>query len=142
QAKQDPPGFFRWLFRGGDPALAFDGWLDARRLALPAEGDLTCDTVAGFRHPDHPGLLFVLILELQAEGRGDVLERLLDYVVRLRREPPPEAARDLPLPVGAAVVNLTGAPRRRSLEVALPGVPECDWRFQVLQRNLREEDSA
>jgi hypothetical protein len=142
QVKQDPPGFFRWLFRGGDPALVFDGWLDTRRLALPAEGDLTCDTVAGFRHPDRPGLLFVLILELQTEARGHTLERVLDYVVRLRREPPPEAAREVPLPVVGAVVNLTGAPQPRSVEVSLPGVPECDWRFQILQRTLREEDAT
>ena len=46
-AKQDPPGFLRWLWRNAATPLVFHSWLDARRLALPAEGDLTCDTVAG-----------------------------------------------------------------------------------------------
>ena len=46
--KQAPPDFFRWLWRRADTTLRFHSWLDARRLALPVEGDLTCDTVAAF----------------------------------------------------------------------------------------------
>ncbi len=47
--KQDPPGFFTWLWRQAVTPLRFHSWYDARRLARPGEGDRTCDTVAGFR---------------------------------------------------------------------------------------------
>lgn len=52
QVKQDPPGVFAWLWRRRTTPLIFHSWLDARRLALPVEGDLTCDLVAAFRLPD------------------------------------------------------------------------------------------
>ena len=45
--KRDPPGFFRWLLRR--PDVPFHAWIDARRHALPDQGDLTNDLVAAFR---------------------------------------------------------------------------------------------
>jgi hypothetical protein len=39
--KQDPANFFRWLWWHAETPLQFHSWLDARRLALPEEGDLT-----------------------------------------------------------------------------------------------------
>jgi hypothetical protein len=36
--KRDPAGFFAWLLRR--PAVTFRIWIDARRQALPDQGDM------------------------------------------------------------------------------------------------------
>ena len=43
--KRDPAGFFRWLLGA---VVSFVCWIDARRLALPDQGDLTNDLVFPF----------------------------------------------------------------------------------------------
>src|SRR5262245_45341595 len=45
--KRDPPGFLRRLLV--NPALSFHVWIDARRVALANQGDLTNDLVAAER---------------------------------------------------------------------------------------------
>src|SRR5207237_89239 len=70
--KRDPPGFFRWLLRR--PDVAFQAWIDTRRLALPDQGDLTNDLVAAFRVGD---AYEALCLELQAQSAGPSAPRLL-----------------------------------------------------------------
>src|SRR4051812_46602901 len=82
--KRDPPGVFRRLL--GAPA-SFHAWIDARRLALPDQDDLTGDLVAAFR----VGAGFeALCVELQAESRPETAGRLLlGYVPRLAAEPTP-----------------------------------------------------
>ena len=92
----DPPGFFGWLARHANTPLRFHSWLDARRLALPAEGDLTCDTVAAFCLGDAAEPTHALIVEFMAESRPSTLDRLLEYVVRARMEPAPAAGQELP----------------------------------------------
>jgi hypothetical protein len=86
--KRDPGGFCRWLLRR--PDVSFHTWIDARRLALPDEHDLTHDLVAVFR----VGEAFeALCIELQAESEDVSARRLLlGYVPRLLMEPPPAAA--------------------------------------------------
>jgi hypothetical protein len=140
-AKQDPPGFFAWLWRYAVTPLLFHSWLAARRLALPVEEDRTCDNVAAFRLPDRPEPTHVLIVDFKAQAQSGALNQLLDYVVRLQTEPPPEGT-VLPPLVGGAVINLTGAPQPASLDVHFPGISECDWHFGILQRTLREESAA
>jgi hypothetical protein len=141
-AKQDPPGFFGWLARQPNTPLRFHSWLDARRLALPVEGDLTCDTVAAFSLTDGAEPTHALIVEFMAESRPNTLDRLLEYVVRARTEPPPAAGQELPPQVGGVVINLTGPERPRAIEVNFPGFAECNWGFGVLQRTLRDESAA
>jgi hypothetical protein len=141
-AKQDPPGFFRWLWRHADTRLRFHSWLDARRLALPSEGDLTCDTVAAFHLVDQAEPTHALIVEFMAEARANTLDRLLGYVARARTEPPPAAGQVLPPELGGVVINLTGRAQPRAVCVTFPGVPECDWGFGILQRTLRDEPAA
>src|SRR5713101_5347948 len=77
-AKQDPAGFFAWLWRHAATPLVFHSWLDARRLALPIEGDLTCDTVAAFSLPGQPEPTHALIVDFKAQARSEALEQLLD----------------------------------------------------------------
>ena len=38
-AKQAPPDFCHWLWRFAVTPLRFHSWMDARRLALPVEGE-------------------------------------------------------------------------------------------------------
>src|SRR5579863_9787751 len=103
--KRDPPGFFRWLLRR---EAAFHAWIDARRHALPDQGDLTNDLVAAFRAGDG---FEALCVELQAESAaGSASRLLLGYVPRLLTEPAAPGSL-MVTAAGGAVVNLTGPPR-------------------------------
>ena len=134
--KRDPPGVFRWLL--GAPA-SFHAWIDARRLALRDQGDLTGDLVAAFR----VGAEFeALCVELQAESRPETAGRLrLGYVPRLAAEPTAPAG--LPLAsVGGVVINLTGPAQPAVLRLSPTVAPACRLEGAVLQRTLRDEDAA
>src|SRR5437879_1162992 len=132
-AKQDPPGFLRWLWRNAATPLVFHSWLDARRLALPVEGDLTCDTVAAFCLQNQLQPAYAQIVEVQTESRPNSADRVLSYVIRLRNEWSGKGETRVPLEVTGAVVNLTGPPQPDTVTFLLPGVPACGLRFQVLQ---------
>src|ERR1700722_2513475 len=80
--KREPAGFFRWLL--ANPLLTFRAWIDARRVALPNQQDLTNDLVAAVQSGE---VLEAIILELEAEARADVLARLLAYLARVWTEP-------------------------------------------------------
>jgi hypothetical protein len=140
--KQDPANLFPWLWRFAATPLAFHSWLDARRLALPVEGDLTCDTVAALHLAGQAEPTHALIVELMAESRSNLLDRLLGYVTRAQTEPAPEAVPGPRLQVGGAVINFTGPAQARAVQVSFPGVSECDWGFGILQRTLRDEPAA
>jgi hypothetical protein len=140
--KQDPFGVFRWLWWHADTPLQFHSWLDARRLALPEEGDLTCDTVAAFHLASQAEPSHAMIVEFMAESRSDTLNRMLAYVLRARTEPPAAAGQELPPQLGGVIINLTGPSQARSVKATFPGVRGCNWSFGVLQRTLRKESAA
>lgn len=140
--KQDPPGFYRWLTRRADSPLAFHFWLDARRLARPEEGNLTCDTVACFLLPGHSHPTHALIVEFKAESERATVNQLLAYAVRLWMEPPPGPEMGPLAHVGGAVINFTGPPQPATVDFAFPGLPDCQLRFQITQHTLRDEDAA
>src|SRR5437660_11110537 len=100
--KRDPDGFFRWLLRRDE--VAFHLWIDARRVALPDQTDLTHDLVASFRVGDG---FEALAVELQAEARPGTLARLLEYLARLWAEPAAEGGLELSA-AGGAALNFTG----------------------------------
>jgi hypothetical protein len=78
-----------------------------------------------------------LVTEFQTEPAGDMLDRLNEYIARLRRELRAGGFRVL-----GALVNLTGPTQPDTLEMVLPGRPEVGLRLRVVQKTLREEDSA
>ncbi|HKI33077.1 MAG TPA: hypothetical protein VKA46_14595 [Gemmataceae bacterium] len=135
--KRDPTGFCRWLLRRQD--VAFCAWIDARRHALPHQGDLTNDLVAAFRVDEG---FEGLCVELQAESAADSAARLLlGYLPRLLSEPAGEGSLALSA-AGGAVVNLTGPGQPGGVEQRPTVAPDCWLAGGILQRTLRTEDAA
>ena len=105
-AKRESEGFFRWLLPRLDPALRFAGWLDTRTAPPPPESELTCDVLAEFVTKDRSEQPWVLVIEFQTEPRGEDLERILEYIVRFRRERRPTWDPRLKYLVGGALLAL------------------------------------
>lgn len=118
--KLDPPGCLRWLLFGLDPALTFCGWLDTRTLPFPDESERTCDTVAGLAQGTASDPLWALVIEFQAELDPNMLDRLLEYLARVRRELRHGPQRRGKYAVVGALLNLTGPVLRDTLEMLLP----------------------
>lgn len=141
-AKLDPPAFLRWLLPGLDPALAFRGWLDTRTLPFPGEPDRTCDTVAELPDAAYIGRLWALIVEFQSEPDPEILERLLEYMIRLRREVRHGSDRRERYVTAAVLLNLTGPAQADVLDMVLPCAAEVRLRFRPMVRTLRDEDAV
>src|SRR5262245_58100966 len=104
--KRDPVGFFCWLLEL--TVIDFYCWVDARRVALPDQGDLTSDLIAACRVESS---FEALCVEVQTESADDSAGRLLyGYVPRLRSERGEPASLPL-LAIAGLVVNLTGPAR-------------------------------
>lgn len=140
-AKADAAGFLRWLVPAFDPAPLLRGWLDTRTLPFPGEPDRVCDTVADLAHADDAAERWALVTEFQAEPNPEMLDRLLEYVARLRRELRHGPDRRGRYHVVAALVNLTGPPQPDTLEMALPA-DAAGLRLKVVVRTLRDEDAG
>ena len=141
-AKLDPPGFLRWLVPTLDPALTFRSWLDTRTLPFPGEPDRICDTVAGLARGSIAEPAWALVIEFQAEPDPDMLDRLLEYLARVRRELRPGVERRVTYVVVGALLTLTGPLQPDTLEMTLPQVSGVGLRLQVVQRTLRVEEAA
>jgi hypothetical protein len=138
----DSPGFCRWLVTDLDPAVGFQGWLDTRTLPFPGIRDRTCDTVADLASAADSAIRWALVTEFQTEPDPEILDRLLEYVARLRRELRCGPHLRDKYQVVAAVVNLTGAPQCDTLEMSLPGLASPVVCVQAITRTMREEDAA
>jgi hypothetical protein len=117
----DPIGYFRWLIPGLDPALGFHGWLDTRTVPLPGERDRTCDTVAHLAADVQSGPQFAVVNEFETDPKSEILDRALEYLVRVRRVLRHGPQRREKFQVIATLVNLMGAPQPDTLEMGLPG---------------------
>jgi hypothetical protein len=135
--KRDPIGFFRWLLRRRD--FAFHAWIDARRLALPDQGDLANDLVAALQVGD---AFEALCVELQAASEPATAQRLLlGYVPRVLTEPAAPGSLLL-AGAGGAVINLTGPEQPDQTEHRLTLAPACCLAGGIQQRTLRNEQAA
>lgn len=135
-AKLDPPGFFRWPL-GEDVTVSFHDWLDSRTLPAPGERNRISDSVAHLHDPASPTQPIALVTDFQTENDPEILERLLEYLARTRRE-----LRRRKFRVLGALVNLTGAVQTDRLEMTLPGRPKHGLRLWVVLKTLREEDAG
>jgi hypothetical protein len=140
-AKRDPAGFFRWAVPRLDPALAVTGWLDARTAPPPPETELTCDALAELAAVARPEEPWIIVAEFQTEPRHEDLERVLEYMLRFRRERRPSSDPRLKFRVGGVLLNLTGPPQPDALTMPLPGMAEFGLVGRVVRRALREEDA-
>lgn len=141
-AKLDTLGFLCWLLSGLEPGLTFRGWLDTRTLPFPGEPERTCDTVASLASGTGADALWALVIEFQAEPDPDMLDRLLEYLSRVRRELRHGPRQRGKYAVVGALLNLTGPVQQDTLEMLLPTVPGVGVRLQVLQRTLRTEEAS
>ena len=140
--KGDPAGFLRWLVPGLPPGLEFRGWLDARTLPFPGEPDRVSDTVAELLDPSEPSIRWALVTEFQTEPDPEMLDRLLEYLARLRRELRHGPGRRDKFRVAAGLVHLTGPRAVDTLEMTLPGGSAVGLRLTIASRALRDEDAA
>lgn len=134
--KRDPAGFFRWLL--GNPHVAFHAWIDARRVALPKQNDLTNDLVATLRSG---ATLEALCLELEAKARADSLGRLLSYLARLWTEPGGRQSVAVAC-VSGAILDLTGRSPAQNLSLRSILAPGCRLELTALRRQMRDEDAT
>jgi hypothetical protein len=82
------------------------------------------------------------VAEFQTEPRNDDLERVLEYMLRFRRERRPPADPRLKYLVGGVLLNLTGPRQPDGLAIPLPGMAEFGLGGRVVRLALREEDAA
>jgi Domain of unknown function (DUF4351) len=134
--KRAPTGVFRWLLANAE--LTVQAWIDARRVVLPNQNDLTNDLVAAVRSGDS---LEGICLELEAEARADALLRQLTYLVRLWTEPGGRDSLALSC-VSGVILDLTGRSPARALSLRSAIVPGCRLELTVLRRSLAHEDAA
>ena len=141
-AKADPAGFFRWLIPGVPAHLTFAGWLDARTLPFPGEPDRICDTVAELLEPAEPSARWALATEFQAEPDLEIVDRLLEYLARLRRELRHGPRHREKFRVVAGLVQLTGPAVTDHLDMTLPGESGVGLQFRIASKTLRDEEAA
>jgi hypothetical protein len=134
--KRDPAGFFRWLL--ANLRLSFQAWIDARRVALPDQNDLTNDLVAALRGGS---AVEGMCLELEAEARADALTRLLEYLVRLWTEPGGPGSFSISC-VSGAILDLTGRSPARELQLRSAIAHGCRLELTVLRRHLVDEQAV
>jgi hypothetical protein len=92
----------------GDPDIGEEKRFEALSIAFPGEPDRVCDTVAEFAAPDGAGPRRLLDVECQSEPDPEMLERLGEYALRLRREVRHGPGQAGKYRVASLLLNLTG----------------------------------
>jgi len=140
--RRAPAGFFAWLAPRFLADWDFRGWIDTSTLTFPGEPDRICDTVGEFVHRSDRARRCLLDVEIQSRPHVDMLERQGEYAYRLRREQRYGRGRRGKYQVIAVLLNLTGAVQPHVLDMTEPALNDAGLRLEVVQRTLREEDSA
>ena len=139
--KLDPAGFFAWRVPRFAARFKFLGWLDVSTIAFPGEPDRVCDTVAEFKARDGDSRR-LMDVECQTEPDGDMLERLGEYGLRLRREIRHGPGQGGKYPVVSLLLNLTGPVQSAELDLRNVELDGEGLHLRVTQGTLREEDAA
>jgi hypothetical protein len=135
--KRRPEGFFKWLAPGLMTGWAFRGWLDTSRITFPGEPDRICDTVAEFESRTDPARRCVLDVEFQSEPDLDMLERLAEYAIRIRRELRHGTSQAGKYLVVSVLLNLTGPAQADLLDMTLAELDGSGLRLRVVLRTLQ-----
>jgi hypothetical protein len=118
--------------------LTFHAWIDARRVVLPNQNDLTNDLVGAVRSGT---ALEALCLELEAEARADALPRLLRYLSQLWTEPGGGDCLAVSC-VSGVVLDLTGRSSAEELSLRSAIIRGCRLELTILRRPLAEMEAA
>ncbi len=139
--KRRPGAFLTWRAPALWAAWKLTRWQDTRTLPFPGEPDRVCDTVAEMQHRAEPHRRCLVNVEVQARPDADMLERLGEYALRLRRELHygPTGGKYVVL---CLVLNLTGAEQPRRLDMTVSEWGEAGQWLQVAQGTLRDESAA
>ncbi len=133
----DPDGFLRWLLGEGIwSAWRWAGWLDTQSVPFPGEPDRRCDTVARFERRAQDAPPMAAVIEFMSVTRTAILERLGEYVFRVRREQPAQTDPRVPYDVIGVVVNLTGETLPETWEMIPPDCDGLGLSLRVRVRNL------
>lgn len=141
-ARIDPTGFIKWVILGLPSTVIFRRWLDTRTVPFPGDVDRTCDTVAECVDTAEPGAVYAIPIEFQSAPDPNMIDRLLEYVGRLRRELRYGPGRRQKYRVVSAVINLTGKPQTGVLEMRMGGKSDIGLRFHAAVCTMRDEDAA
>jgi hypothetical protein len=138
----DPEGFLGWLLPGVFSAWRWAGWLDARAVSFPGEPARQADLMAVFTRRAGDAPPAAVVIEFQTRPQGDMLERLAEYVLRLRRELPYQRDPRVSYEVVGVLLNLTGPAQAEVWEMAPPDFADLGLRFRAGVRTLRDVDAA
>lgn len=139
-AKIRPEPFLDWIVPGFRKEYQFLDWHDTQTVPFPSEPDRICDTVAELREVSEPHAHVLFDIEFQTENDPDILERVGECALRLRRERRWGEDRTGKYDVGSVVVNLTGPPQIDTLDMsrAVLGGGHRLWARVI---TVREEDA-
>ncbi len=116
-----PHEVIRWLLPSLDTDLEYRRWLDTETIAFPGEPKRRCDTVAELVSRSGQGPPWALVLEVEARPRASMLDRVIEYQVRLLRKLRHGPRRRDKYLVAATVLFLSGGRDDLSLKAYLPG---------------------
>lgn len=140
--KRRPSAFFNWRAPPLWAAWKWLRWLDTRTRPFPGEPDRVCDTLAEFEHRAEPQRRCLVDVEVQSEPDADMLERLGEYALRLRREVRYGPGAAGKYTVLCLVLNLTGAEQPHRLEMTVPEWGAAGQWLQVARATLRDESAG
>ena len=139
--KMAPAESLSWLVPDLDPDLAFRRWLDTETIAFPGEPKRRCDTVAELVSRGGSSPPWALVLEVEARLRSTILDRLLEYQLRVMRKLRHGPHRRDRYQVAGMLVLLRGKKGDLELHVRLPGTNiGLDWTARTL--SLSQQQAA
>ena len=138
--KVAPAEALRWLLPDLDADLAFSRWLDTETIAFPGEPGRRCDTVAELVSRSGAAPPWALVLEVEARLRSTILDRVLEYEVRLLRKLR-HGPRRRDYQVAAVLILLSGQRGDLKLGMRLPGT-KLGLRSRAGTRSLARQRAA
>jgi hypothetical protein len=140
--KSRPSAFLIWRAPLLWTAWKFVRWQDTRTLPFPGSPDRVCDTVAEFENTTAPHRRCLVDVEVQAEPDVDMLERLGEYALTLRRERRHARGEAGKFAVLGLLVNLTRAEQANRLDMSVPEWADAGHWLQISQATLSTESAA
>jgi hypothetical protein len=138
----DEAGFINWLFLASLRQWRWKGWLETESIPFPGEPERRCDTVAVFERIAGGAPPVAAVIEFQTRPQGDMLERVAEYALRVRREKPYQRDPLVRYDVIGVVLNLTGPPQAQEWSMAPPDFGGAGLHVKVRVLTLREVDAG